>query len=191
MAFAVSLILTRGFTNRNILRAAIPLALCLGALLVFRQWLAASGRLPALYDVQTIKLLRELGNPRRLVLSLGGSTFVGLLYLGWFLLPVLLFVVTDILRSDRKQAIAIFAFTIGTMLLGGGIRHLRGKGCIMPLSENILGKSGIGPLTLRDTFVLGLDHVPALPMGFWLAITAMSLLGAAFLVATLGVHAIN
>jgi hypothetical protein len=59
------------------------------------------------------------------------------------------------------------------------------------MSKNILIKSGIGPLTLRDTYILHLNHVPTLPMGFWLVITAMSFLGAAFLIATLGIHITN
>ena len=62
---------------------------------------------------------------------------------------------------------------------------------IMPLGGNIVGRSGIGPLTLRDAFVLRLGHVPALPVSFWLVITALSLLGAGLLVATLGVLGIN
>jgi hypothetical protein len=191
LAFAVSLILTRGFTNRNILRAAIPPAVCLGVLLVFQQWLAASGRLPARYGDEKGYFLYELGHPQTLVSFVVNNTLVGLLYLGLFLLAIVIFAAADILSTHRKQAIAVFAFAIGAILLGGAVRHLSGRGCMMPMSENILIKEGIGPLTLSDTWSLGLDPVPALPKGFWLAITALSLLGAAVLVATLGVQAIH
>jgi len=54
---------------------------------------------------------------------------------------------------------------------------------------NVLIKSGIGPLTLRDTFVLQLNHVPALPEIFWIIITAAGLVGAIVLIAKLGVNA--
>ena len=191
LAFAVSLILTRGLTKRNVLRAVIPPAVCLGVLLVFQQWLAASGRLPARYGEQTRDLLYGLGHPKALGFSLVNNTLVAFFYLGLFLLPVVIFAAADVLPSHRKQTIAIFAFAIGTLLLEGSVRHLRGGRCIMPLSGDVLVKEGIGPLTLSDNFVLNLDPVPALPMSFWLAITAMSLLGAALLLTTIGVYAIN
>jgi tetratricopeptide (TPR) repeat protein len=191
LAFAVSLILMRGFTNRNLLRAAIPPALCLGVLLLFHQWLAASGRLPALYGKQTGELLRALGHPKALAFSLANNTFRILFYLGWFLLPVLIFTAAGILRSHRKSAIVIFAFMAATLLVVCGVRYLHREVCVMPLWGNVLDRSGIGPFTLRDTFYLHLDHVPALPVSFWFAITAVGLLGAALLVATLGVLAIH
>ena len=111
-AFAVSSILSRGFQNRNILRAAIPLAICLGAQLVFQQWLAATGRLPALYHAMAENLLKVLADPKTLVWSVAQNTYVGLLYLGWFLLPVLIFAVADILRSQRKQAIPFLSLRL-------------------------------------------------------------------------------
>ena len=186
LAFAVSSILTRGFRNRNLLRAAIPLALCLGALLVFQQWLTVGGRLPALYDAKTKGLLDTLTDPEVLSLVVN-NTYVGLLYLGLFLLPVLIFSLADIMRSNRTQAIVILTLAMGTMV----VSTLCGEDYRMPMSGNVLIKSGIGPLTLRDTYVLGLDHVPALPASFWFVITAMSVLGAAFLIATLAVRVIN
>jgi len=189
LAFAVSLILTRGFTNRNILRTAIPLVLCLCALLVFQQWLTASGRLPSLYHAKTERLLHLLANPEALVMSLAIHTYAGLLYLGLFLLPVLIFTVADILRFHRKT-LALTITMIALLTTGKMILNRSGLP-LMPVHYDVLIKSGIGPLFLHDTFVLHLNHVPALPMGFWIVTTALSLLGAAFLIAVLGVRAIN
>jgi hypothetical protein len=191
LAYAVSLILTRGFTNRNILRGALTLAFCLGALLVFQHWLTASGRVPVLYYAKTKDLLHVFRKTRNLGWPLVKKTCIGLLYLGWFLLPILIFSVADILRCHRKKTIALLKSTIGIMILVFGACTLCGRCPFMPMSKNILIKSGIGPLTLRDTYILHLNHVPTLPMGFWLVITAMSFLGAAFLIATLGIHITN
>jgi hypothetical protein len=58
MAFAASLILKRGFTGQNLLRAAIPPAFSLGALLVFQQALVVSGRQSALYGLLNQNMLR-------------------------------------------------------------------------------------------------------------------------------------
>jgi hypothetical protein len=205
LGFALSLVLTRGFTKRNILRAAIPVVLCLGALIVFQQWLAETGRLPAEYYITAENCLHALSNPKTLVLLLAKNIFVGPLYLGLFLLPVLIFAVADIVRSHRRQVIAAFAFTTGMMVLGSGLFALRGispaelggRVCpityLMPMSGNILMSSGIGPLTLPDSW-RGAYYVPALPampVGFWLVITAMSILGAGLLITTLCVRAIN
>ena len=51
----------------------------------------------------------------------------------------------------------------------------------MPLSDNILFEGGIGPVTLKDVYVLGLDHVPKLPKTFWIMMTASGVIGSAFL----------
>jgi len=205
LAFAVALILKHGFTRRNTLRAAIPVALCLGALLAFQHWLTGTGRLPALYHVKEEDLLLALSNPKTLVLSLAKNTFAGLLYLGLFLLPILLYALADVVRSHRRQAIAFLTFALGTMALGSGVVALHGfqpagsyGGAlpitrVMPMSGNVLMKSGIGPLMLPDNW-LGLKYVPdlpALPSGFWLAVTALSVVGAGFLITIVGVRAIN
>ncbi|HSB96693.1 MAG TPA: hypothetical protein VLC91_09600, partial [Spongiibacteraceae bacterium] len=63
----------------------------------------------------------------------------------------------------------------------GGAGILYGSAFRMPTMGNILIKYGIGPLTLRDTHLLHLDSVPALPDGFWLAVTIASLFGAGML----------
>ena len=191
LGYAVSLILTRGFTKRNLLCAAFPPALCLGAFLFFHHWLAATSRLPVMYGTQTKELLHALGRPQTLVRSLAKNAFDSLFYLGWFMLPVLILTLAGVWRTHRKRTIAISAFTMGAMLLVSGIRILSHRVSIMPLGGNIVGRSGIGPLTLRDAFILRLNHVPALPVSFWLVITALSLLGAGLLVATLGVLGID
>jgi hypothetical protein len=205
LAFALSLILTRGFTKRNILRAPIPLLLCIGSLIVFGHWLAESGRLPATYYDRWERLHHAVSNPKVLTLSLTKNMFVGLLYLGLFLLPILIFAVAGTWRFHRRQVIALFSVTIGILALGCGVFALHGlrpavssagtysKTYLMPLSGNVLTTSGIGPLTLPDNWlgILYVPVVPALPMRFWLVITAMSVLGAGFLITCLVVFGIN
>ena len=45
----------------------------------------------------------------------------------------------------------------------------------------VLSKGGIGPITLRDTLMLNLPHIPELPALFWMLITVLSLLGSVIL----------
>jgi hypothetical protein len=51
----------------------------------------------------------------------------------------------------------------------------------MPLGVNVLDRGGIGPVTLRDVFILGLPHAPALPAAFWGIVTVAGVVGGVFL----------
>ena len=66
VAFAVCLVWSRGLSARCLVRALLPLAVCLGALLAFQQWLRATGRMHALYSLKNQDLFPALCNPKRL-----------------------------------------------------------------------------------------------------------------------------
>jgi hypothetical protein len=186
LAFGLSLLLTRRFTVQNMLRAAIAPTVAVGALLVFQKWLEVSGRMRPIYYARTEGLVGLVSRPRSLTPLLVTNAHLGLLYLGLFLLPVLIFVAVAAVRSDKKQMITLLGVAAGLLALRGAEMLSRGRSLLMPLSHNILIGSGIGPLTLRDTHILSLDHVPWLPWSFWLVVTAMSYLGAILLIAVLG-----
>jgi hypothetical protein len=193
-AFAVCLLLRRGFGIRNLWRAALPSVLCVGALFAFQQWLAVSGRLPALYNFKTEMLVNQLIHPKMFLLTIVENSYVALCYMGLFLLPVLIYAVAGIFRTHKEQTIAMLAFAIVPLVEGSWVRAQLGRSALMPMLPpmgNILIDSGIGPLTLRDTFILKLNHAAALPAGFWIVITVLSILGASFFIATAGVRAIN
>jgi hypothetical protein len=50
---------------------------------------------------------------------------------------------------------------------------------LMQFSENILLDFGLDPVTLRDTHILRLPHLPTAPKFFRIIITAISVVGAA------------
>ena len=186
LAFGLSLLLTRRFTIQNMLRAAISPTVVVGALLVFRKWLEVGERLHPIYQARMRGVVGLLSKPGALVSPLvATNAHLVLLYLGLFLLPVLIFVAAAAVRSDKKQMIVLLSFAAGLLAWRSAILVSRGRSLLMPLSHNILIGSGIGPLTLRDTHILSLDHVPWLPWSFWLVVTAMSLLGATLLIAVL------
>jgi len=196
LAFAVVSLFRKGFGMRNLLRACLPSALCIVVLLVFQQWLSATGRLPAQYNAATQNLLVDVTHPLTLARTIADNSYVTLLYLGLFLLPILLALLPKIWRTNKEQMIALLAFAIVPVAEGGWVRSTYlGKNAIMPLlpsrTGNIFIESGIGPLTLLDTFVYKLNHVAALPRSFWIAVTAMSMIGASLLVATLGVSIVK
>ena len=190
LAFGFTLIAQRGFVIRNLLRAAIPLLLCVGTFVVFSKWLAATGRMPEIYNQRGGEILHTASSPELIIHRLSHAV-VSLLYSGLFLLPLSICAAPDIWRSHRMQLLALFAITIATTGLSVGINALHGHATLMPMFENVMINSGIGPLTLRDTYFLGLDNVPSLPKGFWLVVTALSFLGAGLLVGILGVSVID
>lgn len=186
LAFSIASILKNGTPKRLILRALIPLICCVGALLVFHQWLAATNRLPALYGSMNRMLLTSLANPKTII-AFACNAYVALLYLGCFLLPILIGLLGEILGFRREKLmpllIAISMMLIAAAATSGvyGSTHL-----LMPNSGNIISIAGIGPLTLHDNYILGHDNLATLPIAFWVGITIMSFGGAVLLIAAIG-----
>ena len=63
------------------------------------------------------------------------------------------------------------------------IRYAFGRRVLMPILRNVFHAAGLGPLTLRDTYILQLTHVPALPRPFWAVVTVLAIVGAGCLLA--------
>jgi Dolichyl-phosphate-mannose-protein mannosyltransferase len=183
LAFLISSILKNGFTPRSILRGAIPAIVSIGGLIVFTQWMTATGRLPALYSAKSDALFQALMRPCVLVAcAKNGFTFT--LYMGWFLLPVLIFISWSTWSVLSKKARILRALLMLSFLLLStcGLWYLRG---IMPLSSNILNVEGVGPFTLRDSYILQTGSLPSLPTALWVTVTAMGLLGGIMLLTAL------
>jgi 4-amino-4-deoxy-L-arabinose transferase-like glycosyltransferase len=215
LAFGASLILSRGLTKGNALRAVAPVAICLAALTVVQAWLAQGDRLPseALLIgkespyVRLETLQRVLDDPvsqivaraKNRIVSVSKNTYVGALYLGLFLLPVLIFAVPHIARSRSRGLLSVLVIAVTAMALATGVVALMGispavprggqypVAHLMPLSGNVLMASGIGPLMLRDNWAGGnyVPVLPALPETFWLVVTVLGVVGAGILFAVL------
>jgi hypothetical protein len=224
LAFAVSLILARGFTKDTVLRAVTPAVVCLSILVVVQAWLAKGGHLSSqalfigkdspylslnsmqrILDDPAAQIVARVGHR---IISVTKNTYVGVLYLGFFLLPVLIFAAPEIVRLRGRGILAFLAVAITTLALTTGVVALVGVSPavpradqypvahLMPLSGNVLMASGIGPLMLRDnwignSYVPVLPAAPALPAGFWVLVTLMSVLGAAFLISILCVRLVK
>jgi 4-amino-4-deoxy-L-arabinose transferase-like glycosyltransferase len=184
LAFAVSLLLRRGITKMNLARALIPPSVCFGAFWSFKRWLALTGRLPAAYSFPMDFVRDQIANPVKLVHTFTNHAYVVPLYLGWFLSPILVFALPTVRECRRKMAIAILSASFGTMLMLAAARITYRLSPLMPAWGNIMEKAGIGPLTLRDTFLLQ-RHMPELPRSFWLAVTILSVIGSALLIMAL------
>jgi hypothetical protein len=182
LALGATLLLKHGFQRRWIIRAVVPLLISILVLGAFQHWLRATGRLPALYSVKTDKLRDVLAQPARIPVNVAYFGWSMLMYLGWFLAPVM--VLTGWWKrsaSTRPRVILLARLTLGLFLVASIVRFLV-LPKLMPVHNNIIIPEGIGPASLRDTLNLHLPNLPALPAWFWLAVTALSLAGAAVLV---------
>ena len=187
LAFTVSSIVKNGFTIRVIVRAAIPSFLCIGAMFGFEYLLTITGRLPQMYNAQ----LRALTKPG-LLLSVARNVYIALLYLGWFSLPVLVIVFGYIWLSLKGTATRLtLLLTTSALLVLLSLTLWYMTQSLMPLSGNIIKAAGIGPFTLRDAHILKAPVVAVLPTSFWLAVTALSLVGGALLLVVMGIAAIR
>jgi 4-amino-4-deoxy-L-arabinose transferase-like glycosyltransferase len=183
LAFTVAFILKNRFSIRHSIIATVPTLLCISALLLFQYWLTATGRLPALYNVQGKELLAAFKSPG-ITFKVIGQVFLAMLYLGWFLLPVLIFNMRDIFKNIRNKTGLRFAITVATFIfLALAIfAWFSGFHIPSPHQGNTIHLAGIGTLTLRDTYFLKLNHVAALPQFFWLLMTIAALIGTTILV---------
>jgi Dolichyl-phosphate-mannose-protein mannosyltransferase len=177
LAFAIAYVARRGMTLPNLMYATLPLVASAGVLIGFQHWLEAVGRVPALAHLKEGLLVGALREPFRFLKLAIKGLLVTSMYLGLFILPPLLFALPQILKGRRGQArptlvlIAIACAALGTLALNA-------FDLLMPVGRNVILNSGLGPLTLRGTYVLHQQDIPALPHLLWLAVTAAALFGA-------------
>jgi 4-amino-4-deoxy-L-arabinose transferase-like glycosyltransferase len=183
IAFGICLLWSRGLAARWLIRAVIPTTLCLGSLLAFQHCLKVTGRLPALYEMKNEALLTALRNPLHLGRNLVASGGSALLYLGCFSLPVMLLVLpraTEAWRNPRARSIACGA---GGLFVFCSVASLFLIGDPVSKPSSIIAATGIGPLTLRDVYILHRPDVASLGTTFWLVAATVAGLGGGLLVA--------
>lgn len=152
-------------------KAAAPLAFCTAILLAYETWMRRTGRMPALYDAKYAELATALSRPLTAAFDGVANGVISSLYLGLFCLPVLLQPNAPGLAIRGGPAVRLaWGWTAAAALL-------MLKLGTMPLLGNVLNKSGNGPLTLRDVYVLRLPDVPQLPSAFWVSVSGLGLLG--------------
>jgi hypothetical protein len=177
LAFGFAYLARPRRTLRTVLLSVAPLLLGLLLHLLLHRWLVAGGRTP---ELSSEFLWRTAW--RDFVPRLTRNGFSTLIYMGLFVLPC----AWAARRAARGPRAAPDGRRGRTRLLGLLLvvaAALAYNGRWMPFSENVLIDSGLGPLTLRDTFLLGANNPPAWPpLGLmWKAATAAAALGAALL----------
>jgi len=181
LSFAFAYLAKNRFTKKSILTALLPTVLIAATLIAYQVWLQSAHGLPAAYNAPTLRLLNSLKMPFGVMTAFFGMRAVAtLMYLGLFLLPLLIMLIPYQWKSASRRerlcsVFALSAFAVAVMAV------LMWKGRFMPLLGNILFDTGLGPATLRDVSILRLPHLPGAPKTLWLVITVVSIAGAAIL----------
>jgi hypothetical protein len=99
---------------------------------------------------------------------------------------VLIVLLERLLTSYRKAAAVLLAGSAGAIALVSRMLDYR---LVMPILENVINKSGLGPLSLHDAEIRRLKPIDAPPDAFWVALTVISMLGASILLMALALSA--
>jgi hypothetical protein len=183
MAFGLAFLFKNGFQKHSWLRAVLPAILTAGTLIAFNHWLRTSGRAVGAYNLAFAQMVGKAKRPLTLPLNFAHYGWVMLMYLGLFLLPIFAVVKFNRQTEAQKSRSVIWVWLAWLGLLTLTVGHYFLKTALMPVHLNILDSWGLGPLTLCDTQMLKLPHVPLLPAAFWVVVTGLSLSGAGLLVA--------
>jgi len=188
LAYAIAALWLYRPTSATLARALLPLALAILAYGLYTAALGLDQPVPQLYALQSDRLWQALADPAtafpQLLFNLGG----GATTLGLLLLPVLAFAAPGIaaaLREAHPRPGLLIGFN--AVLAAAPVVAFAAT---MPILGNILIDVGLGPLTLRDTYLLKLEHWPRMPEAAGYTVTAIGLLGwgtlAAVFATTLG-----
>lgn len=184
LAFGVGYLAKNGVNRKTLGVALFTIALVVGTLIGYQLWLQTTLGLPASYHAPYKQLLTSLKRPMLLViLSFVKNGTITLIYLGLFLLPFLI-ILALYKREPFSNKVGFVSLLILSCFLLTAIRVSVWKNRLMPLltqEGNILIDFGLGPLTLRDVFLLRLPHFPTAPKALWLVITIGGIIGAMML----------
>ncbi|MGO9572188.1 MAG: ArnT family glycosyltransferase [Desulfomonilaceae bacterium] len=172
IAYCLTMLLKR--RNHAFLATGFLTMFVFGLLMLFQSWL----KIPVLHDLQMESLLTMLAEPVQAFECFSTSICVASLYLGLFVCPLAIQLLQPIngcrIWSNKHLLFLISALSIGAIHLGW-----------MPLAGNVLTAEGLGPVTLRDTYILKLPHAAFFPSWVWMLMTITSIIGATILLACL------
>lgn len=177
-AFGIAYVFRRGISWKSVAVAVLPAVAGVLLHVIYVRWMLSTGRTPDFgapvgeIRIGGVSLLRHC-----IGVGLAAS-----LYIGFLASPFLIASLTPVCRFFLKRgpflACGAAALAVSLAIIDYNI------GSDLPHIKNILKPYGLGPLTLRDTYVLGrnLPHVPSWLSAFWVLANAVGALGGVALV---------
>ena len=173
LAFAIAYSVKQRFKLQSIFISSLIFASGILLHKLYQKWLYSTGRTPLI--AENIMNVQKLDFRNHILM-------ISLIYIGCFIFPVIaIFFVKNLQEiSHRQKTITIFGVSSFFVVVFG---RLIQQGKTIPLIENVLLYFGLGPLTLRDTYLLKINY-PSYSLGlkiFWLMMTAIGVFGALLL----------
>jgi hypothetical protein len=187
LAFWFAYSIKKGLNPQNIIKGFIPLFTSVLIQVIYQKWMISTNRIPPLENpqyesfFQSIKVFFLEFNT-----LLSKFSFIAILffvYLALFLLPFIITVFSRNLQYYRqKKMILLSIFSVVVVMILGSLSLTNRK--MMPFLGNVLNGFGLGPLTLRDTYFLGLNYfsTPFVIKILWLLLTIISILATVLLI---------
>ena len=179
LAFGCAFLFRYGLSLSNLLKGFLPTALGVAVQLGYQQWLERIMHLPDNYGKQIDTLVGELSKGiYKATFNFSQITLVCLIYLGLFLLPILVILFArKLAQSSKAMQYTLLASTAAICVFILNVLRIRLllKGRLMPLGHNIIMDFGIGPIGL-------INHtLPQAHRSFWIGVTLLGAVGAALL----------
>jgi hypothetical protein len=168
-----------GVTARNIGKVILLNAAGLLLHVLYQDWLIHTGRMPMLLAHSDLNYLLNISNRGWYMRNVTLGTIS---YIGFLCLPLV-----ALLLQSRSSGVwhwqsgrINLAFVVPAILLAGLVGW---KGGMMPSMTNVLTSYGLGPMTLRDTYLLStnLPFIPETATLLWGMTTALSILAGAII----------
>jgi hypothetical protein len=177
MAFGLTYLAKSGLRLRNIFLAIIPVALGALVQVSWDLWMKYKHILPAHHSDRVAWVLspRSYGS-WQVAEPFAHGLIIVFVYLGLFLFPILLFVGRRRLAELCRSRLLTLATLACAAFAAYWLSYRR-----MPLMTNVLYDLGLGPATLRDTFLLWMPSLPKAGKAFWVMLTYLGFAGAVVL----------
>ena len=188
VAFALAYVLRHRLGRRSFVYVILPAGLEGLILFSYPIVLRHTIGLPAFYISATSLyggIVDAAGRDwEHVVRIIGDRLLVQTMYLGAFLLPLSIATTRWSLRAASGRV--NWKGVSGPLVIAAGVGGIvLAQWRLMPLAGNVLFDFGLGPPTLRDTYLLHLPHFPTAPQSFWLALTVASVIGSVVLISRL------
>jgi hypothetical protein len=169
LAFGVAHTARKGLNVRAFGTGVLPFVLGIAVHVTFVHWLVAAGRTPSVSHLQI--------GPAFFILRITAHLFLISLYVGFYMAPLLACLIfawrSPLADGNSSWTLSLWRPFAALAVL---LVSLANTGDMLPAIGNILIPSGLGPLTLRDTFLLR-SNQPTIPAGvtvLWAVTTALS-----------------
>ena len=180
IAFTIAVVAKHGISLRSLVRVGSILIVGFGSKFLFESWLQSNVGVPAFYNATSESLFQVLENPELIVSISTWNVLIFFIYLGLFLLPFTLMLPSPF--AGLKPRIRFYGGIIsGGFVVGSSIILLM-LNKVLPQMDNVIIKSGIGPITLHDIYLFKLPNIEPLPSFIWILVTAIAILGGGLLI---------